>query len=777
MEKYTLALDIGTTSVGWSIIDENYQIPEFNGKNLWGVRLFDSASTAESTRTKRGARRRYLRRRRRLELLQYLFQDEISSVDPDFFDVTVKSDEWLKNKPVVKDGMEYANFENKSLAEVLKSMGESTCKYKNIYFLQHDIITKNEKIDLRLLYLAIYSNVKYRGHFLNDFNFMDYKPTQNIEVDLLNYLELEELDTLLEVIEVLKSKYNISTKKSDIKKYVKDKDLQEKLFLLIGSKVKLSNIFGNSNYDKSICLKDDSPLDDLEISDEDLDTLEKGYNIYLDLLIGNVLSGKENICTAHVESYMDFNKDLKDFKYVVKRYKKSEYKNFFKKNGILDNYMYGKNHKAKNCNLTKEAAYKQITKIINDIKADDEKLQNLKTKATDTELFLKQRSSINASTPHQLKAKDVYEMLNKQKEYYDFIDDEFIDNVLKLITYRIPYYVGPLLKNPTKDTFGWLKRESNEKITPWNIDDIIDKDTTAQEFIERMINRCTELYNVDQDLIDNKVMPKESLTYQLFTVYNELNGIRIKVDGLKPRRLTIEERDKIIENGFKKSKELKVKKAITCLGYNSETELIGTQKEDAFASSLSTYNFFAKFVDNPMDYIDEIDEVVKVLNVFNDKEIIDRQLKKIDAFSDHIEKIKKLKVSGWGRLSRYLLIEIKDDDKSILDYLIEGSSKEVINFRKLITSDDYTFKKQIENLNKSSKKSDDNFSKNYCDVEKLAGSPALKRGVWETLKIANELITTHNLNIKCIAIEFAGGDEAKKRTDSFEKKFKGITKK
>ncbi|MFV0275177.1 MAG: type II CRISPR RNA-guided endonuclease Cas9 [Bacilli bacterium] len=98
MEKYTLALDIGTTSVGWTVINDKLEISTFNEKNLWGVRLFDSASTAEVRRTQRGSRRRYLRRRRRLELLQYLFQMEMNKIDTNFFDITVENDKWLKNK-------------------------------------------------------------------------------------------------------------------------------------------------------------------------------------------------------------------------------------------------------------------------------------------------------------------------------------------------------------------------------------------------------------------------------------------------------------------------------------------------------------------------------------------------------------------------------------------------------------------------------------------------------------------------------------------------------
>ncbi len=48
--EYYLGLDIGTNSVGWAVTNENYQLLRAKGKDLWGVRLFDEAHTAEERR-------------------------------------------------------------------------------------------------------------------------------------------------------------------------------------------------------------------------------------------------------------------------------------------------------------------------------------------------------------------------------------------------------------------------------------------------------------------------------------------------------------------------------------------------------------------------------------------------------------------------------------------------------------------------------------------------------------------------------------------------------
>lgn len=82
---YNIGLDLGTGSVGWAVADEYGELFSFKGKTTWGSRLYPTAQTAADTRLKRGQRRRYARRRWRLNLLQNLFEEEINKVDPEFF--------------------------------------------------------------------------------------------------------------------------------------------------------------------------------------------------------------------------------------------------------------------------------------------------------------------------------------------------------------------------------------------------------------------------------------------------------------------------------------------------------------------------------------------------------------------------------------------------------------------------------------------------------------------------------------------------------------------
>ena len=104
MKKYNIGLDIGTTSVGWAVVEDGTQKIMRKGKKaLWGVRLFEEAQTAAERRGYRSTRRRYDRRRNRIKLLQEEFNSEINKVDSNFF-IKLKESKYLeqdeKNKTI-----------------------------------------------------------------------------------------------------------------------------------------------------------------------------------------------------------------------------------------------------------------------------------------------------------------------------------------------------------------------------------------------------------------------------------------------------------------------------------------------------------------------------------------------------------------------------------------------------------------------------------------------------------------------------------------------------
>ena len=187
MGKYNLGLDIGTNSVGWAVVDENNQIVKKGGKALWGVRMFDEAQSAKETRIYRNSRRRIVRRNQRLLLLQKEFYDEIIKVDQTFFQ-RLKDSFFKKEDKLNKNN--YTFFDDDITDR------EYFKKFPTIYHLRSHLLYNDEKIDIRMLYLALHHIVKYRGHFLdsgevNESNFSKIKDVLDTFNNKMSEMSLE----------------------------------------------------------------------------------------------------------------------------------------------------------------------------------------------------------------------------------------------------------------------------------------------------------------------------------------------------------------------------------------------------------------------------------------------------------------------------------------------------------------------------------------------------------------------------------------------------------
>ncbi|GAA0057638.1 hypothetical protein ScKU62_01460 [Streptococcus canis] len=167
-KKYSIGLDIGTNSVGWAVITDDYKVPSKKfkvlgntnrkpiKKNLMGALLFDSGETAEATRLKRTARRRYTRRKNRIRYLQEIFANEMAKLDDSFFQrleesFLVEEDKKNERHPIFGNLADEVAYHR---------------NYPTIYHLRKKLADSPEKADLRLIYLALAHIIKFRGHFL-----------------------------------------------------------------------------------------------------------------------------------------------------------------------------------------------------------------------------------------------------------------------------------------------------------------------------------------------------------------------------------------------------------------------------------------------------------------------------------------------------------------------------------------------------------------------------------------------------------------------------------
>ena len=327
------------------------------------------------------------------------------------------------------------------------------------------------------------------------------------------------------------------------------------------------------------------------------------------------------------------------------------------------------------------------------------------------------------------------------------------------------YYIGPLNTHSTKH---WLVR-SNEKIYPWNIEEVVDFDKSAEKFIEKLTSKCTYLPQYD-------VIPKHSLLYNKFCVLNELNNL--KINGEK---ISVQLKQDIYNDLFKKYYKVTNKKLCYYLKSRNIAfdEISGIDND--FKSSLKSYKDLVTY--NLTD--EQKEEIVKAITIFgDDKKLLKKRLKNEfgDCLSDdEIKKICKLKYTGWSKLSREFLTDVTAVYKETgeLINIICALWETNYNLTSLLYSDKFCcddkenkiFNDKINELNSFG--SDKTLNQ---IVEELYVSPLVKRPIYQSLLITKELEKIMKCPPKKIFVEVARGAEEKKRTVSRRNKLLDLYK-
>lgn len=818
---YNIGLDIGTGSVGWCLTDNNGHLLKINRKgdngktyrnSAWGVRLFASADTAAACRIKRSARRRYNRRRARIIELRKIMSDMIMPVDPNFYARLDEAFLWNEDKSD-KAKAPFLLFNDKKLYDI-----KYYTDYPTIYHLRKYLLETKEKADPRFIYLALHHMMKYRGHFL--FEGQSFEAIDNIKD---TFIELEQLINVY-----VKGKEEIEDNNKNNDKYeamkicladnkVKNKDKKENItdiFIKAGYDNKYSKELAAAvlgyEFNVGIIVNDNSLTDEdgkalkakfadakYEEQEEKLsDTLGERYyivealkKIYSWKVLHSILGDSIFLSCAMVDKYEKHGEQLTALKNLFHKYvSQDEYSEFFhqekNKEGkyIVNyaNYIKGikrlNNESNKNSNANQQL-YQSIKKILGKRAADDEVYKNILTEM-EQETFLEKINNVdNSAIPYQLNLIEMDKILTQQGVYYKELKDNK-EILLKMLTSKIPYYVGPLNNNNKGNrNFAWMTKKAgkeNEKVYPWNVKDVVDIDVTAEDFITRMTNYCTYLPN-------EKVLPKESLLYQRYMLLEELSQIRI--DG---KKLSKEDRKAIIEDLFIGKVRVKVsdkdfKEYLEKVNYvkvnGKGYDVTGYQSDDGFACALSSYNKFRRI----LGYVDErnekmIEDIIYWLTVFEDKDIVKRKINKqyADSLSaEQLKKILKLKFKGWGRYSAKLLNGIKGDMGTTIIEMLEDADERFAycdycpNFMRIINKD-----AKIKQIIDDNRPIYDGTKDLLEVIQDMHTSPANRRGIWQTMKVIEEIIEYIGEKPRQIYIEFAREDDFKaknKRTDSRKK--------
>ena len=794
--EYYLGLDIGTDSVGWAVTDNQYNVLKFNGKSMWGIRLFDAAQTAAERRMFRTARRRVERRRWRLELLQELFQNEIEKKDPDFFQRMKDSALYPEDS---KTGKPFALFCDKDLNDKLYYK-----QYPTIYHLRKALLTENSKFDIRLVYLAIHHILKHRGHFLFNGDFSNVTrfsfAFEQLQTCLCNELDMDfECNNVQKLSEILKDTH--MSKNDKVKASVAlfensgdKKQLQAVIGLFCGAKKKLADVFLDETLNDtempSISIAD-KPYEELRPELESIlaekccviDYIKAVYDwaILADMLDGGEYGNRTYISVARVRQYEKHHDDLKKLKKLVRRYCKSEYKSFFSFAGtdnycayIGDDIETDDRKSVKKCK--QEDFYKRIKgllkKAIENGCPKDEVVEIIKD--IDAQVFLPlQVTKDNGVIPHQVHEMELKQILKNAEKYYPFLckkDEEGIvtsNKILQLFKFRIPYYVGPLNSRIGKNS--WIVRRAEGKIYPWNFEEKVDLDKSEEGFIRRMTNPCTYMAGAD-------VLPKYSLLYSEFMVLNELNNVRICGD-----KLSVEIKQTIIKDLFQRTRRVTVRKlcdklkAEGVISRNSNQKDIDIKGIDQdLKSSMVSYidfkNIFGKEIEK-YSVQQMCERIIFLLTIHHDdkrrlQKRIRAEFTEAQITDDQLQKVLRLNYQGWGRFSAEFLKELKgvDTETGEVFSIINALRKTDDNLMQLL-SNRYTFSEELEKYNSNKRKKIEALT--YDNImEGIVASPAIKRSAWQAISIVMELSKIMGREPKRIFVEMARGPEEKKHTIS-----------
>lgn len=786
IERYHIGLDIGTSSIGWAVIGDDFKIKRKKGKNLIGIRLFKEGDTAAERRGFRTQRRRLNRRKWRLKLLEEIFDPYMAEVDKYFFARLKESN--LSPKDSNKKYLGSLLFPDVSDSNFYD-------KYPTIYHLRRDLMEKDKKFDLREIYLAIHHIVKYRGNFLEKVPAKNYKNSgasigflleevnnlykdiiENENVTILNSGKFKDVEKIILDDEIR----NIDKQKNVGKLLVEDKEKKNIITAfskaIFGYKFNIEDLLLIESDEKKKLTFNDENIDDIfnelshSLNDNQMDLLTKTREIYFKFKLNMIVPTGYTLSESMIEKYEMHKVHLKMYKEFINTLNAKDRK--ILKSAYSD---YINNEKAKAANA-QENFYKIVKKTIKD--NNSETAKKIIGLIDDDNFMPKQRTGENGVIPHQLHQIELDRIIENQSKYYPWLAEEnpveknrkFAKYKLdELVTFRVPYYVGPLVdktesnKNEKETKFAWMVRKSKGTITPWNFENLVDRTESANRFIKRMTSKDT--YIIGED-----VLPASSLLYEKFKVLNELNNIKVN-----KKKLDIEQKQNVYLDLFTTTKNITKKNLANFLNCDIEN-ITGLSDNNKFNASLSSYIELKGVLGNIVDDYSknedlerDLERIIEYSTIFEDGNIYKEKLSEISWLTDEqIEKLSNIHFKGWGRLSKRLLTQITNDNgERIIDALWNTSN----NFMQII-SDESIQVKLAEINGKYTDKSD------LEDIlNEVYTSPQNKKAIRQVMKVVEDIEKAMQCEPTSISIEFTRKKQKSRLTNTRYKKISDVYEK
>ena len=799
--EYIIGLDIGTNGVGWSVTDDDGRLLKAKGRHMFGYSKFDEADTAEERSRYRHQRRRRSRIKLRLSLLQKLLTEDISRVDEDFIhridEASMDSTE--RTKENIYRTLPPSLYTDGSL--VVREKGKKTLP---IYKIRESLVNTKKEADIRYVYMAIAHILKHRGLFLNE------SVSEQTEAEMCqefaaflfyindNYFthvpcDIERISKFINMLTVVREEDRQIEETIRIFSAGEDtgKVLEEIVRLLNGETVELNHVFKSK---KKICQVSFGDMDSVDI----IDTLPEDIADEVQRL-ADIYEWKENKCreqeTVSLSEEMNaryerHKEDLRQLKKWIRKYMPDEYERFFHSDNEKINYnAYVHSHTGSSSgakqtetswnSCSQESFYAHVSDILNSCHAPAgqkeasgmlQKMYDENGNMIQNGFLPLQRIRLNNTIRNRSHLAELEKILENQSEYYPTIKENK-DKILCLCTYRLPVYVGPLRQGKHSPFAPWVeyRTDSRERILPWELDDRINIEKTAENWITNATNECTFVPG-------DKVLPKHSLLYEEYMLLNELNAMNVVYDleeaGVKTEQQTMDQ----TEDKEKKKKEEKKTKVEVPIDGSLKENLIneyfrhkkrptmegmlawlkeqkqfrnkpnlrieaGSKRVDRLSSRLSTLFDVERILGHRLlaeEDIARMEDMVRWSTVYADRNIYKDRLRREfkDIYSEEqIRQFEGLRYRGWGKLGKRILTDplcsVNGKKKSVMEILRTNHE----TFMRIYWKDSYKLRAAICELQGN----EQNDCVEYAMLENIHCSPSLKRGVWHSVKIIEEL--------------------------------------
>lgn len=818
-KEYTIGLDIGTNSVGWAVTDDQNNILRIKSKKAIGARLFTEGSVAAERRGFRTTRRRLSRRKWRIKLLEELFDEEIAKVDPSFFARLHES--WISPKDKRKRYSAIifpTSEEDKKFHDeypTIYHLRDKLMKDDQKHDIREIYIAIHQMIKARGNFLHDESVETYRSGMsslggrsertilsvqtLEDLNdlFAGNEGTEDVELNVASANQINDIltsghlnsDSQKEIATLLLPSsfpaFEEKAKEKQVQKLIKNVATNiSKAWL--GYKADFSTILNIANVDKdkkknfAFALQGSDEEDKIQELDSLLEQsqteiVDRLVEIRHAIVLSEIVPVGMTLSEAMIEKYEQHKEDLATLKAVIRNTK--DKKNAAKLQAIYD--LYVNNRHADLAKAMKLTGIKKrselldpekIEKKISDLLDDSPAALEIKQRLEEKTFLPLQRSNNNGVIPNQLHQVELDEIIKKQSKYYPFLAEKNPNKSEEaqkkaptkldaLLTFRVPYYVGPMITKEEQEaqdghSFAWMIRKDpkdHKRITPWNFDEKVDRMASATQFIKRMTTKDTYLLGED-------VLPSSSLKYQLFTVLNELNNLRIN-----HKKLTREEKEQVIEDLFKKYKTVKTDKFKNywLKGHAGlDVKIQGMADPAKFNSTMSTYIDLRKIFGNKVNderRQNDFEKIIEYSTIFEDRKILAKKLHADFAWlsEEQIKQLCRLRLQGWGRLSLKLLTRLTDaDGQNVLERLLNSND----NFMQIVR--DPVIKAKIEQENQKLLSDDQSGDATESILDEAYTSPQNKKAIRQVMRVVHDIVKACDGNLPAkFAIEFARSQE------------------